>query len=373
MSKTVKLKDIADINMGQSPKSIYYTDDSSHMPFLQGNRTFGYKYPFIDTYVTKPIKTASKGSVIMSVRAPVGDLNIATTEICIGRGVAELKSKNDENDYLYYVLLANQHRLTRSGNGSIFNSIGLRELSNMKLIVPSTENKENFIKSLKTLDEKLENNTNLIASIKEYLQLLFHKWFVDFNFPNDEDKPYQDSGGEISLINNQLLPKGWSHIKLGDLTNISTGKKDANHATEDGLYPFYTCSSEQLSSPTYSFDTKAMILAGNGEFWFNRYEGKFEAYQRNYIIEAKSDKMFDYLYLNLDKYLNIITSKSAGSIIKYLTMGMITELDVIIPDNKTLEKFNKIANTFFKKIDLLNKENIYLEEMRTLLIYKLIK
>lgn len=173
-------------------------------------------------------------------------------------------------------------------------------------------------------------------------------------------------------IGKQVLPKEWNQEKIGDLTIITTGKKDANHATLDGPYPFYTCSSEQLKSPTYSFDTRAMILAGNGEFWFNRFEGKFEAYQRNYIIEANSSNMFDYLYLNIDKYLNIITSKSAGSIIKYLTKGMITELKVIIPNEKILQKYNKIVNPLFQEIDSLQKENIQLQQMRDLLIHKLI-
>src|SRR5699024_8166837 len=120
------------------------------------------------------------------------------------------------------------------------------------------------------------------------------------------------------------------------------------------------------------FDTKAMILSGNGEFWFNRFEGKFEAYQRNYIIESNSNKMFDYLYLNINKYLNKITSKSAGSIIKYLTMSIITDLEVIIPDETTLWKFNGVINPIFQKIDSLKKQNLQLEQIRDLQILKFI-
>lgn len=86
-----------------------------------------------------------------------------------------------------------------------------------------------------------------------------------------------------------------------------------------------------------------MILVGDGECWFNRFEGKFEAYHRNYIIESNSNKMFDY------SYLNKITSRSSGSIIKYLTKGMIIKLEVILPDEETLQKFNEIVNLCLKK------------------------
>ena len=99
--KEYKLKDFAEINMGQSPKSKFYNTNKIGLPFLQGNRTFGNKYP----YCSEPKKIATKGSVLFSVRAPVGDINIANTDICIGRGLASLNTKNNNNnDYLYFLL-----------------------------------------------------------------------------------------------------------------------------------------------------------------------------------------------------------------------------------------------------------------------------
>ena len=96
-----KLGDIAVVTMGQSPKSEFYNFEGNGMPFLQGNRTFGRKYPTFDTYTIKPTKIANAGDVIMSVRAPVGDLNIAPTEMCLGRGLCSIRMKNNNQDFLF--------------------------------------------------------------------------------------------------------------------------------------------------------------------------------------------------------------------------------------------------------------------------------
>ena len=89
-NKQCRLKDIAKITMGQSPKGTSYNNQRQGVPFLQGNKTFGSLYPVIDTWTTEPTKIAKKDSVLMSVRAPVGDLNIANDNICIGRGLCSI-------------------------------------------------------------------------------------------------------------------------------------------------------------------------------------------------------------------------------------------------------------------------------------------
>jgi len=105
--KIIKLKDIANIEMGQSPKGNTYNSDSNGMPFLQGNKTFGDKYPTFELYTTSIKKVAKKNNVLMSVRAPVGDLNIAQEDICIGRGCCAIQMKNGDDEFLYYLLKAN--------------------------------------------------------------------------------------------------------------------------------------------------------------------------------------------------------------------------------------------------------------------------
>ena len=108
----INLDKIADIVAGQSPKSIYYSSNEG-VPFLQGNRTFGGLYPTIDTYTKKVTKLARKGDLLISVRAPVGDLNFAHCDLCIGRGLAGIRAKNGDNNFVYYALKFNLKKLLK--------------------------------------------------------------------------------------------------------------------------------------------------------------------------------------------------------------------------------------------------------------------
>ena len=101
----VKLGNIADLNMGQSPKSEFYNDIGEGLPFFQGVKDFGERKPTETMYCSKPAKIVQTGDVLISVRAPVGDINIAEKESCIGRGVAGIRAKDKNNQFIYYLFL----------------------------------------------------------------------------------------------------------------------------------------------------------------------------------------------------------------------------------------------------------------------------
>ena len=127
----VKLKDIASIIMGQSPDSKYYNSNREGLPFLQGRTTFGRIYPYYDTWTSQYNKIAQDGDILMSVRAPVGDLNRCQTITAIGRGIAAINSTNVSNDYLYYLLLANKNHICTRSTGSVYDSISKPDLENL--------------------------------------------------------------------------------------------------------------------------------------------------------------------------------------------------------------------------------------------------
>ena len=162
-----KLGDIAEITMGQSPKSIYYNDKKIGMPFLQGNRTFGFKYPIFDTYTTKVTKTAQKGDVIMSVRAPVGDLNYAPDDLCLGRGVCAIRMLNGNQDYLYYLMKNSITHLISRENGTVFGSVNKNDILGLEIEVLDLDAQRKVANILSCLDKKIEVNTrinnNLVA------------------------------------------------------------------------------------------------------------------------------------------------------------------------------------------------------------------
>ena len=130
--------------------------------------------------------------------------------------------------------------------------------------------------------------------------------------------------------------------RLGDYVNIRTGKLDANASSENGAYPFFTCSVTPLKINTYSYDCECVLVAGNGDLNVKYYNGKFDAYQRTYIIESKDKSILTvpYLYCFLDKYVETLRKQSIGGVIKYIKLGNLTEAQIPIV---SLEEQNKIV------------------------------
>ena len=156
------LADVADITMGQSPKSEYYNSKGDGIPFLQGNRTFGRRYPIFDTHTTFTTKIAKAGDVIMSVRAPVGDLNIAPVDMCLGRGVCGIKMKNGNNDFLFYLLKYYMPQLINKETGTVFGSVNKNDINGLEIDIPKEETVQKKIaRYLSLIDDKIEENEKI--------------------------------------------------------------------------------------------------------------------------------------------------------------------------------------------------------------------
>ena len=122
-------------------------------------------------------------------------------------------------------------------------------------------------------------------------------------------------------------------MRLGDYVNIRTGKLDANASSENGQYPFFTCAVEPLRIDTFSYDCECVLVAGNGDLNVKYYNGKFDAYQRTYIIESldKTVLTVPYLYCFLDKYVETLRQQAIGGVIKYIKLGNLTEAELPMP------------------------------------------
>ncbi|GAA0123462.1 hypothetical protein UT300018_27800 [Clostridium faecium] len=163
-----KLEEIAEIIMGQSPDSSSYNEEGQGIPFFQGKTEFGSIYPEVKKWCTQPTKTAKPLDILMSVRAPVGDVNINNIESCIGRGLSAIRaSKNSNYRYIYYFLQQNNKQLERSSQGSTFTAINSSDLKNLYIIVPPLIEQEKIASILSTIDEHIEQVDGLIEKTKE--------------------------------------------------------------------------------------------------------------------------------------------------------------------------------------------------------------
>ena len=147
----------------------------------------------------------------------------------------------------------------------------------------------------------------------------------------------------IELMHRWELTKNGKKYNLGELTRIRTGKLDANANVAEGKYPFFTCSKEPLRIDSYSYDCECVLVAGNGELNVKYYDGKFDAYQRTYIVESKDKTMIrvPYIYTFLTNYVSDLQDQAIGGIIKYIKMENLTNAQIIVPSLE--EQDNLIA------------------------------
>ena len=173
-----QLDEVADIIMGQSPLSQSYNIDKKGLPFYQGKTEFGDIYiKESNIYCNSPIKIAEKNDILMSVRAPVGDVNIAIHKSCIGRGLASIRAKKIDYLYLFYLLKEQKTKIEKMGVGSTFKAINKNNISSLKISIVEM-NKQNKIKKYLILAEKL--SFEIEKSIKEAENLynsLISKYF----------------------------------------------------------------------------------------------------------------------------------------------------------------------------------------------------
>ena len=167
------LSDIANITMGQSPEGSSYNEDGKGTIFYQGSTDFGIRFPTVRMYTTEPTRFAKKGDILMSVRAPVGAVNIANTDCCIGRGLAALNSKIGSITYLWYLMDVFKHTFeNKNAAGTTFGSITKDELFNLPVVIPSNDvilafNKKTL--SIFNYQLSIEKETQKLTALRDRL------------------------------------------------------------------------------------------------------------------------------------------------------------------------------------------------------------
>ena len=162
------LSDIADITMGQSPSSSSYNEDGNGTIFFQGRAEFGFRFPTVRLYTTEPKRIACANDTLNSVRAPVGDLHVAHTNSCIGRGLAAIHSKNNRQSFVLYTMLSLKKQLdVFNGEGTVFGSINRISLNEMPLLIPSSEKIDEFEALVAPMDAAVRNNYDEICRLEQ--------------------------------------------------------------------------------------------------------------------------------------------------------------------------------------------------------------
>lgn len=269
----------------------------------------------------------------------------------------------DNNNLKFWYYFLKTFPLENMNSHSAVPGLNREQVYKLKCLVPGLKEQKGITKILSNLDKKIENNNKMNKNLEEMAQAIYKNWFVDFE--SFQDRKFVES--ELGMI-----PVNMELKSLKEFFPVKTGKKNANIADDNGEYAFFTCSQEMKRANEYSFDDTAILLAGNGDFNVKWYRGKFEAYQRTYVLIPDERKLFSFLYYSIDHFLDKLILGQRGSVISYLTKGMVEDLKIpVLKDqglfNDIIERLN-IINCFIEK----NKdENQTLKKIRDSLLPKL--
>ena len=295
-----------------------------------------------------------KYSVLFSSRAPIGYIAIAENELCTNQGFKSV-IPNDNTDYLflYYLLKYNKNAIESMGSGTTFKEVSGSTMRNIEVYVPKSKDEQKKIaRILGALDDKIELNERINKNLEEQAQALFKAWFVDYSVFKGE------------------MPVDWKEYSLKEFLPVITGKKNANVSSADGKYPFFSCSQDIARTDEYSFEGNAILVAGNGDFNVKFYNGKFEAYQRTYVLIPYNPRYTAWLFYAIKYHLNEITMGARGSVIKFITKGNLEDFTFFAPKELNGCEIIDYFTTINAQIAANRDENLKLSEIRDTLLPK---
>jgi len=225
----LKLENVANFVMGQSPPGSTYNETGEGMPFLQGKAEFGSLHPKHVKYTTKPLKIAPKDSVLMSVRAPVGDVNMADIDYCIGRGLASISLFDGDNVFLFHLLTLLKSEIEKEGTGSTFKAITKTKLMDFKIPLPPLPEQRSIASVLSTVQEAKEKTEAVITATKALKKSLMKHLFTygPVSIEEAEQVPLKET--EVGRV-----PEGWEVVKLGDNGHFQYGYTTSATAEDTG-------------------------------------------------------------------------------------------------------------------------------------------
>jgi len=357
--KVVRLKNIAKIIMGQSPPSSTYNKKGEGLPFLQGKAEFGFIYPSPVMYCSKPIKIAEANDVLISVRAPVGDVNIALCRLCIGRGLAAIRFNNRVASYLFYFyyLQKVKKNLETLGKGSTFKAIVKNDLESLAVpLMPLPEQKA-IAHVLSTIDEAIQKTNKIIEKIKRLkkgsMQELLTKGIGH--------KEFKDT--KIGKI-----PKEWEIVKVQDILSLEYGKGLPERERITGEYPVVGSNGiigyhnqAVVKGPGIVVGRKGTIGAVtwiNSDFW---------PIDTTYYVKTKITNIslkwlfYELIYLNPARF-------HLADVVPGLKREFVYALKMPLPPLSEQQKIAEILSTIDKRLEAERKRKEKLERIKKALM-----
>lgn len=307
------------------------------------------------------------GDVLFTREAPAGESCLVpdNKKVCMGQRMVMLRPKKDITDPLFLSLILNTSRVKadiyRLSIGSTVSRINISDIKRLKVASPPLPEQRKIAAILSTWDKAITTTEQLLANSQQKKKALMQQLLTG-------KKRLLDENGE-------RFRGGWRKVKLSKLCSIKTGKKDVNEGNPSGSFPFFTCANEHTYSDSYSYDCEALLIAGNGMLGKTHYyNGKFEAYQRTYILSQFSDILrVPYLHQYILFWLarDIEREKQHGAM-PYIKLGLLQDFTVLMPTIEEQQKIAVVLTTADQEIETLQGKLEALKQEKKALMQQLL-
>lgn len=334
------------------------------------------------------------GTVLLSSRAPIGLLAIASSELCTNQGFKNIVPNSDliDSDYLYYFLSTKIREIEALGSGTTFKEVSKTSLENYQIFIHDIYDQKKISNFLNLLDKKIELNNKINFELEQIAKEWYNYWFVQFDFPGENGRPYKSSGGK--MVYNEVLkreiPDGWTNGTLSDISNTQTGYAFKSSEWKDSGHPVLTIKAIENNSinmseasyienykekyAKYSVNNGNIILAmtGNtiGKIGIIASDIKNILINQRLCIYKTNYNNIAYLYFNL---LSGGIQKKIWQIAQNSSQPNVSEeqlklLPIVLPPQELINKYNKKFSCYFKRIVNNNMENQHLSKLRNFLL-----
>ena len=379
-----KLEEVATVIMGQSPNSNSYNEDEDGIPFFQGNAEFGRMYPTIKKWCNEPLKIANPMDILISVRAPVGAVNINQVQSCIGRGLSAIRaSDNIDFKYLYYSLLTSEKILNSSAQGSTFTAINSGDLKNLKIKIPPLKEQEKIAEILSTVDSQIDDTEKLIEKCKELkkglMQKLLTKGIDHSEFKKTEvgEIPVEWEVKPISDVSSTMSGgtpnRSKKHYYInGNISWVKTGELGDKYIydTEEKITDLAINESSAKLVPPYSVII-AMYGATIGKSSININEVTTNQACCSIICD-KDILSYEYLYYYLDFNKDKLIALGAGGAQPNISQQIIRDFKITVPNVNEQEIIIQILSAIDNKVEKEQNKKQKLEELKKGLMQQLL-
>jgi type I restriction enzyme S subunit len=366
----VRISEIAIIIMGQSPKGDTCNQNGFGKPLLNGPTEFGEFHPSAKQFTTQGNRFSIKGDILFCVRgSTTGRMNWADREYVLGRGLASIRHKKGEslNHYLKYLIEYNINSILKSTSGSTFPNLTGEMLNSFHVAVLSENEAKKVNDLLKNLDAKIELNNKINRELEAMAKTLYDYWFVQFDFPNSDGRPYKSSGGKV-VYNAELkreIPEGWEVKKMREVLSIKNGR-DHKHL-ELGTIPVYGSGGIMRYANSSLYNSESILIPRKGSlgnlFYINK---PFWCVDTIFYTQMKFPHTCKYLFYTVQN-LNI-SSMNTGTAVPSMTTEVLNNLSLIFPPMEIIKRFDAILSPNFKMKDYRINENQHLTALRDWLL-----